>query len=73
MAEIAAQVAEELGISDALSKMSSRSLQEAVIASDTYAKRDMDIHGVPYFMIGSGRRGTALHGAQSMEAFEAGA
>lgn len=65
------QVAEKLGISNAAEKLGTSSLQEAVIASDRYAKQDMDIHGVPHFVIGSGRRGVALHGAQSVEAFEA--
>ena len=64
------QIAKELGISNAESRLPSTDLQDAVIASDTYAKQDMDIHGVPHFVIGSGRKGVALHGAQSVEAFE---
>ena len=64
------QIAKELGISSAEDRIPSKNLQDAVIASDTYAKQDMDIHGVPHFIIGSGRKGVALHGAQSVEAFE---
>lgn len=64
------QIAEKLGISNADQKLPSKGLRDAVIASDTYAKQDMDIHGVPHFIIGSGRKGLALHGAQSVEAFE---
>ena len=63
-------MAKTLGISNALEKMSAKGLEDAVIASDRYAKQDMDIHGVPHFVIGSGRRGVALHGAQSVEALE---
>ncbi len=64
------QIAERLGISNADRRLPSKDLQEAVIASDSYAKQDMDVHGVPHFIIGSGRKGLALHGAQSVEAFE---
>ena len=70
MTEAAVQIASELGISDPERKLPSKELQDAVISSDTYAKQDMDIHGVPHFIVGSGRRGVALHGAQSVEAFE---
>ena len=64
-------MAESLGIKDAGGKLGTQSLEDAVLASDRYAKQDLNIHGVPHFVIGAGHRGIALHGAQSVEAFEA--
>ena len=39
-------------------------------AADRQAKEGLDIRGVPHFVIGSGPKKTALHGAQSVQAFE---
>jgi predicted DsbA family dithiol-disulfide isomerase len=64
------QILEKLGISEAVEKLSSQELEDAVLASDRYAKHDLDIHGVPYFIVGSGERRAVLRGAQSVEAIE---
>lgn len=44
---------------------------DEVVDQDTYAKRDMDIHGVPHFVIsnGEGSAATTLHGAQKSGSF----
>eukprot|EP00746_Dinoflagellata_sp_MGD_P086799 gnl/MRDRNA2_/MRDRNA2_34391_c0_seq1.p1 gnl/MRDRNA2_/MRDRNA2_34391_c0~~gnl/MRDRNA2_/MRDRNA2_34391_c0_seq1.p1 ORF type:complete len:186 (+),score=37.08 gnl/MRDRNA2_/MRDRNA2_34391_c0_seq1:226-783(+) len=46
--------------------------EEDVVEADSYAKRDLDIHGVPFFVIsleGSDAPPMALSGAQSSGAF----
>ena len=64
------QIAEQLGIENASERLTSEELQESVLASDQYAKQDLNIHGVPHFLIGNGQRRIAMHGAQSIQAFE---
>lgn len=63
------QIAEKLGV-DATEVLSSQQLEDAVLASDRYAKQDLDIHGVPYFSIGSGKGRVVLRGAQSVDAIQ---
>ena len=63
------QIAQQLGV-DAAEALSSKQLEEAVLASDRHAKRDLEIHGVPYFSVGTGKGRTVLRGAQSVEDIE---
>mmetsp|Transcript_48585 Transcript_48585/g.155182 ORF Transcript_48585/g.155182 Transcript_48585/m.155182 type:complete len:210 (-) Transcript_48585:17-646(-) len=71
----AAQALEELDFAravDAVAWLEQEGGLDKVIADDTHAKRDMDIHGVPYFVIsegGGGSRPVALSGAQGTSAF----
>jgi len=62
------QIAEKLGLG--AESLLSQELEDAVLASDRYAKQDLNIHGVPYFTVGSGERRAVLRGAQSVEAIE---
>lgn len=72
--EGAAQAIEELGYAkaaDATHWLAAGGGLDEVTSKDSYAKREMDIHGVPYFEIsapGCGRP-VALSGAQSSSAF----
>mmetsp|Transcript_23767 Transcript_23767/g.66092 ORF Transcript_23767/g.66092 Transcript_23767/m.66092 type:complete len:174 (-) Transcript_23767:153-674(-) len=73
-AEGAAQAIEELGYGkkeDAVRWLEQGGGYREVVSKDTQAKNEMDIHGVPHFVIsdGSGSRETTLHGAQKPAAF----
>mmetsp|Transcript_31571 Transcript_31571/g.71752 ORF Transcript_31571/g.71752 Transcript_31571/m.71752 type:complete len:203 (-) Transcript_31571:61-669(-) len=73
--EGAAQAMEEVGFAkavDAMKWLEGGGGLDRVIEEDTYAKSDMDIHGVPFFVIseeGSKKRPVALSGAQNTSAF----
>uniref|UniRef100_A0A7S4PSJ8 DSBA-like thioredoxin domain-containing protein n=1 Tax=Alexandrium monilatum TaxID=311494 RepID=A0A7S4PSJ8_9DINO len=72
--EGAAQAMEELGYAkgaDVVKWLKEGGGFEKVVQQDTFAKRDMDIHGVPHFVIsdGSGNPVTELHGAQHTAGF----
>lgn len=72
--EGAAQAMEELGYAsarDAAEWLQKGGGSKEVARADSYAKRDMDIHGVPFFVIGGdgGSRPVALSGAQDSRAF----
>jgi predicted DsbA family dithiol-disulfide isomerase len=71
--EGAAQAMEELGFakaSDVVEWLNRGGGQNEVARADTHAKRDMDIHGVPHFVV-TGPSGSPmeLHGAQDSRAF----
>lgn len=57
-----------MGIKDASAKLEDAAWKKRVIDADIHAKRDLDIHGVPHFVIGNGETAIALHGAQSTNA-----
>lgn len=76
--EGAAAALEELGYAtkeEAASWLRSGGGEQEVLRADDYAKRDMDIHGVPFFVIAgagtpnAGPRPVALSGAQGSQAF----
>mmetsp|Transcript_125644 Transcript_125644/g.268108 ORF Transcript_125644/g.268108 Transcript_125644/m.268108 type:complete len:183 (+) Transcript_125644:228-776(+) len=73
--EGASQAVEELGFAkatDAATWLQQGGGRDKVVAEDHYAKSDLDIHGVPFFVISeptSGGRPVALSGAQSSRAF----
>mmetsp|Transcript_17824 Transcript_17824/g.39078 ORF Transcript_17824/g.39078 Transcript_17824/m.39078 type:complete len:182 (-) Transcript_17824:44-589(-) len=73
--EGAALAMEELGFaksSDVVPWLEGGGGQQEVAAADTYAKREMAIGGVPYFLVSSdkGPQQVPLSGAQSSSAFE---
>jgi len=69
----AALALEELGYakkSDAVAWLAEGKGFDEVVSEDTHAKNDMDIHGVPHFVIsGAGGQEQELHGAQKSSAF----
>jgi len=70
----AARALEELGFakaSDAVQWLERGGGRDKVVAGDTYAKTEMDINGVPHFVVSdlNGGRGQTLHGAQKPAAF----
>jgi len=72
--EGAAIALDELGYakaSDAVQWLQKGGGQTEVAESDSFAKTDMDIHGVPYFVIGEpgAKQPYGLSGAQSSSAF----
>lgn len=73
--EGAAAALEELGYAtkaQALEYLGAGGGEQDVVQADKYAKRDLDIHGVPFFVIskeGSDAPPVALSGAQSSGAF----
>mmetsp|Transcript_6265 Transcript_6265/g.11402 ORF Transcript_6265/g.11402 Transcript_6265/m.11402 type:complete len:182 (+) Transcript_6265:213-758(+) len=72
--EGAAQAVEELGYakaSDAVEWLQKGGGSREVASADMHAKREMDIHGVPFFVIGgdAGGRPVGLSGAQDSRAF----
>lgn len=72
--EGAARALEELGFAtaaEAVDWLKRGGGQKEVVAADTYAKRDMDIDGVPFFVVSGSesKRPIALNGAQDSRAF----
>mmetsp|Transcript_60860 Transcript_60860/g.188437 ORF Transcript_60860/g.188437 Transcript_60860/m.188437 type:complete len:171 (+) Transcript_60860:186-698(+) len=72
--EGAALAMEELGYSkaaDVVQWLEEGGGFDKVVKQDTFAKRDMDIHGVPHFVISdeSGKPVHELHGAQGTKSF----
>mmetsp|Transcript_120773 Transcript_120773/g.352756 ORF Transcript_120773/g.352756 Transcript_120773/m.352756 type:complete len:172 (+) Transcript_120773:219-734(+) len=72
--EGAAQAMEELGFAkagDVARWLGEGGGFEQVVQQDKFAKRDMDIHGVPHFVVSdsNGRPVQELHGAQNTNAF----
>ena len=62
------QLAGGLGLAGVDDRLDSQQYQQSVIAEDRRAKQELNIHGVPHFVIGSGEHAVALHGAQSVNA-----
>lgn len=71
--EGASRALEELGyasVNDCDEWLRNGGGHQNVADADSYAKRELDIHGVPYFVVSSsGKRSVALEGAQGVRAF----